>query len=432
MTESTRDFADFIRSTGPNKESSIYPILPNASTTSLNSLRSAHINGASASRSSSPAPGSERTRSFTRSGINEENVPPVPPIPGKAKNVMQPRGPTSVATGQSELIDFIRSGPDENGNHRISRTVAPFRSTMDSDQLNDLGDRPGTNKPLDVRLDSNNATAPSFKSATSMKSSSHRTSINSRSALLNNSGNANKTVHPAHSGQTPRLSSDRKTVLAQDGEPVRKRHRNKDPYAAYALDLDSEDDDHLTALPKNQRQEESLMDFLNNHEPPSDNSPRPLATGANAQPRSTVNKSRTNSINSQKVATPVDGRSRSMQNPTGPKSGYAASVQSVQSTRSAVASRQAQINSTVTAPGGVKPKMEARAPGGMVNGQPAPGQGSTNELADFLKNSGPEDPDSAPAPIVGRNSKVTPQQEKKAQKAQRRLSVGFFSRAKKK
>lgn len=433
MTDSTRDFADFIRSTGPSKAQDVAPVInpANRSTTSLHSLRSAHITGSS-SRNSSP--GGERTKSLTKSTMENENIPPVPPMPSKGKGAMQPRTANAAINGNSELIDFLRSGPEQNGQHRISRSVAPFRSTMDSDQLKDLGDRLNGDAPLDLRLNTNVGPAQSQPSASSTRPG--RTT--SRSGVPNS--NAGAAVHPAHSGQPQSLSTSMvhpahsgepqslsalpatsRNSLAPSGEPMRKRHRNKDPYA---IDTDEEDDDLLTALPKGKRQEESLMDFLNSMEPPKDNAPRPITNGTTARTSSLVNRGRTNSINSQRSPTTDSaGRTKSLQNTGGPRAGYTPSV------------RPQQSNSSmrpIGTPTGSKPRMEARSPGeGTKDRESAQAfKSSTRDLADFLKNSAPEDQNSAPAPIVGRKGKLPPKEmEKERQKVDSKPKRGsFFSR----
>ena len=430
MTESTRDFADFIRSTGPDKEQPIYPIVTNRSTTSLHSLRSQSANGSLRSHS----PGGERTKSLTKSVMEAENIPPVPPmpLPGKGRGSMQPRTAKSGTQSNSDLINFIREGPDQNGQHRISRSVAPFRNTMDSDQFKDLGDRTSTDRPLDLRLNTSVPSAPSLKSAgaSSQKSVSNRTSTNSRAALLNGANGANgasQSVHPAYSGQPQRLAAP-----GAGGEPPRKRYRNKDPYA---IDTDDEDGDLLTALPRNKRQEESLADFLRNNEPPKDNGPRPIARGGPAEARSVMNKARTTSMNSLKAANAEqngafaqNGRTRSMQSTTGPRPGYAASVRSVQSNKSASSNRQSHIGNQATGALGPKksmPKMEARSPGSKDTAQlKAFHQSNTADLADFLRSSGPQGPQSAPAPIVGKGPNPLLTGNEKPKKEKRR----FFSR----
>ncbi|KAK5723480.1 hypothetical protein LTR15_005178 [Elasticomyces elasticus] len=404
MTDSTQDFADFIRSTGPSKSQEVKPVINPASmsTTSLHSLRSAHINGAS-SRPSSAA-SQDRARSMTRSDMQTENVPPIPPMPMPNKNrrsSLQPRG----ANGNGELIDSIRTGPNENGQNRISRTVAPFRSTMDSDQMQLAGDEINNTKRQSLKLNTNVGPVqgpPSSKSQRSSKQTPHR--AQSRGGLVN--GSTSQTVHPAHSGEPQRLAANAPRSPAAEPSSARRRYRNKDPYA---IDMEDDDDDLLTALPKNTRQEESLMDFLNNTEPPKDNAPRPLVNGSGAQGRSTMNRSRVNSVNSlRSAAAEASGRPKTMQNGPGPV-------------------RPGSAISGTPAP---KPKLEARSPG-EVGKDKVGGSGfgsfskqsSTKDLADFLKNSGPEEDKSAPAPQVGRKSKLSPKDAAKAQKKVEKDSI---------
>lgn len=398
QTESTRDFADFIRSTGPSKDPIITPLVSNAnrSTTSLNSTRSARVNGLS--RSSSIA-SQDRGKNLTRSGLELEDVPPVPTLPDRARNNMQPRGAKGTGSSNSELIDFIRSGPEQVGEHRIPRTVAPFRSTMDSDQLKEISDSVNGDGTPDLRLSGGMS---STGSQSSMRASTARTSANSRSQLLNNG--ADSTVHPAHSGRPQRLGSI--LTESEDGVPGRKRYRNKDPYA---IDLSDDEEDLLTALPKTKRQEESLIDFLNSMEPPKDNSPRPLIDPNSAQARNIMAKARASSTGTKSTgAMPssdtVGPRTRSMQSSGGPRPGptYASSTRSAQSSN-----------------GVARPRFEARSPGdsNKDSGRGGASRSATSDLADFLKNSAPPDDDrSAPAPIVGRQTKLPPKEAEKLRK----------------
>jgi hypothetical protein len=404
LTESTRDFADFIRSTGPKKDATLYPILPNASTTSLHSLRPAHIQGASASRSSSP--GADQTRA--RPSGDDTAVPPVPPVPSRSKTTLQPRGATTVSGGSAELIDFIRSGPDDPGKHRISRTVAPFRSTMDSDQLRDLGDRLSTERNTDLSV---KPSASSFQSASSMRSSSLRTSANSRSALLSGPTPSDQTTQPAYSGQPQKLSGSTKNSQEND----RKRYRNKDPYAMYDMDDDEDDEDLLTSLPKTTRKEESLLDFLSNNEPPTSAAPQPLINPNSTQARNIINNARANGFGSQMPVGGSEAKTRSVSNSAGPRSSQAGP------------SRQATLNSSIS-PATGRPKMQAR--GGVKD---ISQNSNTRELADFFKSAPPEDPDSAPAPIVGRDSRNTSKEMERAKKkTENKKSGGFFGRSRKK
>jgi hypothetical protein len=183
------DFADWIRTTGPNAEQEVQPIsLPNRwSQTSSN------------------------------------------------KGPMVPREPDGRTTTSGELIDFIRRGPPQSahGDHRIPRTVAPFRSTMDSDDLGSL-----------VNGASNNHSLNSRPSVTD--------SFRSNAPLIDNSSRS------APRGQ-PHLVSQQQPPK-QNGKT---RRRARDPYA-----IDSDEDDDFTALPPNQRgvarepSTENVADFL--------------------------------------------------------------------------------------------------------------------------------------------------------------------------
>lgn len=421
QTESTRDFADFIRSTGPDQEASVYPLMKNVSTTSLSSLRSAHINGASASRSSSPA--ASRTHSL-RNGAGDEVVPPVPPIPSTKRGAMQPRGASGATAGNSDLIDFIRSGPKETDKHRISRSVAPFRNTMDSEQFRDMDDRTSSDKPPNLSLNTHNSQS---------LRSSPRTSANSRSALLSGGGSA-ATAHPAYSGKPQSLSTPSQSLQPSrapstfETEPTKKRYRNKDPYA---IDFsDDDDDDLVTALPRTTapRKEESLVDFLNSMEPPKDTTarkPEPLINPNSAHAQKLIQSAR---------ATPRplhgDGRARSAQSNPGPRPGYAGSVAS--SLRSA-GPPAPSFSTSITAGNAPRAKMVARTTDAPARGRAAQ-QGGTDDLAAFLRESGPPDDGGgeagAPAPSVGRGKSGAA--AKAGKEKVRRSGFGFFGRTRKK
>ncbi|EME82898.1 uncharacterized protein MYCFIDRAFT_215124 [Pseudocercospora fijiensis CIRAD86] len=394
LTESTRDFADFIRSTGPSKEPEIRPLVSNRSSISLHSLgREPSIH---TPRSHSPA---ASTRSMTRTVTQAADAPPVPPMPASASTIntqkvnMQPRNAQiNNADGTSELIDFIRTGPNggtasaagEQRQHRISRTVAPFRTTMDSDQLQEWGDRIAVQP--DLKLNTNipvSSIAPSVRSASSAKSS-NRASANSRSALLQNSNTSTTTdnTHPAYADHPPRLTSATpKTVLSLGEAVPKQRFRNKDPYS---IDLsDDEDDDLLTALPKNRRQEESLIDFLRNSEPPETNNPRATANG----------------IKSQSASAAVPPPRGSSQIATGGLKTFGADAVSMGRRGSAAARDGPQVppktnaqrnGTTAIAVGPItksRAKLEARN-----DGPRSVNFGGTTELADFLRSSGPSEP----------------------------------------
>ncbi|KAJ5505506.1 hypothetical protein N7453_004463 [Penicillium expansum] len=163
--------------------------------------------------------------------------------PTESKNSHLCREPTASRSAEtrgsqtSDLIDFIREGPPmPAGAHRIPRAVAPFRNTIDSD---------------DLHLD--NTTYSFVSTGNGSTPSKSLTSLGSRSALLGSKATA--------SGSATEFD---------EPQPVRKQRRAPDPYA-----IDDDDDDALLeellekeANPKPRREEESLMDFLRNAPPP--------------------------------------------------------------------------------------------------------------------------------------------------------------------
>lgn len=225
------DFADFIRSTGPDEG------VPPKADAQLNGGQRG-IGGTqrtvSAARSRISAPASAIARA--PSSTNRARL--------QAREAIVPYGGSS-----SELIDFIRQGPPSSNRdvHRIPRTVAPFRTTMDSDQMSGA---------VSANQDTSYSQASTIASIQpSMISST------SQSALL--SANQNTAVIK-HTQQQNKDTFERNDM---DLMPKRKTRRVKDPYA---IDF-SDEEDELDFAPqpkKPVRAEESLIDFLNNAPPP--------------------------------------------------------------------------------------------------------------------------------------------------------------------
>jgi hypothetical protein len=246
--DSIGDFAEFIRSTGP--ANSYEPVPPRTVQPS---------NSAQTHRGTNGTP-----RNFSSSVPRTSNQPNLPrraeSSAGRqklqARDAVVPRGDSI-----SDLIDFVRSGPqvEANGGHRISRTVAPFRTTMDSDQM--VGAVGG--KAIDA----------SFQDARySVNSNSVQSSVTSASGLLKHAA-VNKPIP----GQLNEFDEE-------DPMPKRKTRRVRDPYA---IDLSDEDEDFMPAPRAKPAQEESLADFLRNVPPPPeptttsvfDSVPKPQAKG---------------------------------------------------------------------------------------------------------------------------------------------------------
>jgi hypothetical protein len=308
-TDNTADLADYMSSTAPAHEQPMIPLVRSTSNSKLQ-------NGA---RTSSPLP-----RAVSRQKLVA-------------------REPDVKEDGTSDLIDFIRQGPPGSKPEKEQRrTVAPFRSTMDSDDLN-MGDFASS---VHTSLGSNR------------NSGSTSTRLSSRAGLLGNS------------------SSNRGNFAASAGPSiVKKQHRAKDPYA---IDSDDEDDSFLTALPDGRAvqepKEESLADFLRNSEPPLNNAPQ-LLNGA--------------ASNSKYMNGSSAARLGSRTAPTG----Y--NVNLVPNS-----SRSAMINSGMSTDPTQKSRFEARAAGATRNGFGGNGfYYSTNDMADFLRSSGPVE-NMAPTPQV--------------------------------
>ncbi|CAO2655548.1 Nn.00g043510.m01.CDS01 [Neocucurbitaria sp. VM-36] len=341
-SESMRDFADFIRSTGPSpgQEKPVQPFV------NISGNGSTHANASTSSLG--------RRISTKQTSARHLEGPSAKP-----RMNMEPRSPAGLTSGNDELIDFIRQGPPStnNGQPRIPRNVAPFRTTVDSDQFDNM-------------LGNHNNVESAFGSTSSTLDSKQSTqTVNSRTGLIPTP----KVVQPAYSNTPQNLSGS----MASNSEPVitKTRRRIKDPYAIDSSD--DEDEDQLTALPYSsqpaqprQERQESLMDFLNGMDPPSTSKPQPFMlseeTIAAARARAAASNS---SLSSSNTAT---------RNGNGPAQFGATSSTSLGSDGAR------NYN---------KPRLHARAPAaGDVRAGASVGKTATSDLADFLRNSGPPEP----------------------------------------
>jgi hypothetical protein len=350
--ESMRDFADFIRSTGPsgNEERPTKPFVSLASNKSANGSTPSLGGLARKLSTKQGAP----SHSYSNSGVGEGSS-------ARPRVHMEPRSPAGLRSGNDDLIDFIRQGPPNatDGQPRIPRHVAPFRTTVDSDQFERMLD------------DSSNIESSTFGSQVSTASKQSTQTVNSRTGLLP----AANVVQPAYSNAPQQLSG---SLSNPEPHITRTRRRVKDPYA---IDLtDDEDDDLLTALPKPVKREESLMDFLNSMDPPSSNEPKPLvlngAVVAAARARSGSNPSNS-------PAASVSSSGTATRNGASQRTGKAP-AQPVPVTMPSAPRRGPQVQVRQAA------AREARTVGG---------RSATNDLADFLRNSGPPEPSLPPVPV---------------------------------
>lgn len=210
--ESTSDFAEFIKSTGPAGDRAPVrkPSVPTPTSPVVNSMPARRVSTASTRARYQPREAAVDTRN-----------------------------------DNSDLIDFIRQGPPiATSGHRIPRHVAPFRSTMDSDQMSGaIGGKAVDATIPEIRY-SQASTNVTDNSMPSMQSS-----VNSSSALLKN-----KAV-PA-----PTSGFDDQGMM-----PQRKQRRVRDPYS---IDFSDDDEEDILTPKPPVKKEESLAEFLRNYDPP--------------------------------------------------------------------------------------------------------------------------------------------------------------------
>ncbi|KAH7326247.1 hypothetical protein B0I35DRAFT_129732 [Stachybotrys elegans] len=214
--DSTSDFSAFLKHTGPPGDSRPQPLrTPNGS--------------------SSPAMGGAELRRSSTTTSNRSRYQP-------REAAVDTRGDSS------DLIDFIRNGPPGPANNpRIPRHVAPFRTTMDSEQLAVVtGGRPIEPTIPEVR------NSQASTSITDASMPSIHSSINSTSALLKSKPSA----------------TSNKMFDDDDMMPKRKTRRVRDPYAIDISDDELDDDEFLAGPKPPAKKEESLAEFLRNYNPP--------------------------------------------------------------------------------------------------------------------------------------------------------------------
>ena len=165
---------------------------------------------------------------------------------------LQARDPTISRDTSSDLIDFIRQGPSDRGEGRLRlpRTGDPARPFSDTNGLTrGVHGRPSEGDDPRLSVASTHVSSVPSKSIHS---------VNSRTALLETGSPTGDTRHKASESVESRQGRRN-----EPPQPVRKQHRNKDPYA---IGTDSEGDDD--SGPRPHKAEESLIHFLNSVTPP--------------------------------------------------------------------------------------------------------------------------------------------------------------------
>ncbi|KAI9750205.1 MAG: hypothetical protein M1815_001927 [Lichina confinis] len=247
-TASTQYFADFIRKTGPS--------------TPIVAPGSSHLALLPARNQSQPSKSSPLSSVGAVANAGRRAVPK-PARAGAAprKDRLQAREPVTYQRNDtSDLVDFIRQGPPD-GKQSISKAIAPFRTTMDSDDFKSM-----TNGKTIVEAAAAGGTSMSPSSTQNGSTVSHALSV------------------PSSYASQARLLDDAPAMVLDDDDapPIRRKQRRvKDPYAidsdeddgTTAADdddlLNDDEDDDIMPVRKPPREEESLMDFLKRGPPPS-------------------------------------------------------------------------------------------------------------------------------------------------------------------
>ena len=251
--ETTRDFADFIRSTGPDKSSAsnitVKAMLPPPE--NLRPNRAVTPNQRSTSATSTGKKITKPNPSLSKS------PPPVvqSPPPQRATMKLQAREAKYEPTHNEDLLDFLKQGPADGRNNERRSVPGPLASVVPQNPRVPNNVRGGNTEPYRSSVASTQDSSFADRSIRS---------TNSRTGLLDSP----RGTH-AHSPPT----SQRNRFDDQAQQPARKQRRVRDPYA---IDTDSEDEDR-PGTPKPQRHEESLIDFLNSTPPPNGSSRIPSA-----------------------------------------------------------------------------------------------------------------------------------------------------------
>lgn len=297
----------------------------------------------------------------------------------------------------SDLIDFIRQGPaydKGDGNHRISRTVAPFRTTMDSDELQALGNEKGKET-----FDATSSIASTQDSLAPVKST--HSSYNSRTALIDTANNSK-----ARKAQMRVVSKPPRPD--EPPHPNRKQRRDRDPYG---IDTESDEEDEYTTTPRPERQEEYLIDFLRSMTPPPSKPIIPSAFDGMKMPRGTAVPRNSNGPNIRERFAPNESTSllktstpRQNQQPSAREIRKYDAAQQEASPQEVSPHRTTPIVSRLDSYKPTKPTYVAyidrernvsRRPRQMPRGERESDAGMS-ELVDFFKNSAPPPPPSPP------------------------------------
>ncbi len=410
--ENTRDFADFIRSTGPDDEleyvqrdgaasslaSTVKPII---STGPKEQTGPSQENEAGSSLSSNSRPnkamppdqpstsGTSAARKITKQRPNlSKSPPPVASNPAAKRTApkLQAREATYEPTHNEDLLDFLKQGPADGRSNQKRPTPGPVASVIPHNPRVVNNARP---RESELTRSSFASTQDSSFANQSVQSETSRTG-------LLDSPRAQKSRSPPQQ-QAP---------FSESPNSARTQRRVKDPYA---IDSDSDDDDDITTG-KPKGQSESLIDFLNST-PPSQTNPRipsafddmPSPPGRSIRTNDTL-KNISNQPNARAAATPgirsaaiaptsnpqqpVRGRPANQQPPQLPPLNSQAISPHLTSTQSATAGTNASFPTANYPLYTQEVRSRPVKAAGVARAEREPQRGMS-DLADFLRNSEP-------------------------------------------
>ncbi|KAL8993747.1 MAG: hypothetical protein Q9169_006113 [Polycauliona sp. 2 TL-2023] len=379
-SESTRDFADFIRSTGPDEMSINDPRKDMAVVPPANKPRPTKAMSPEQRTASAASTGIGTGRKITKPnpGLSFTPPPPVSPPAAQKQPVkkFEAREPTYGPTNSNGLLSFLQNGPpldDKDVGKRQGlgpiATIVPINPRVPTNLRNRLSDNTQSSAA---------STQDSGFVAQSIRSQ------NSRTGLLDSSRGSN--------GGSPPLSQ-KTSRFNEPPQAARKQRRVKDPYA---IDTDSEDDSN-DKTPKAHPQEESLIDFLNSTPPLSD--PKPIIPSAfddipNPTARSNaINKKAMDKYNARTSASATPGIRSAAQAPTSspPKRGRPTAPSTQPPQLPPLSSRAISpiLMPSATSTNGTTPPRKVNKPPGPARSDREDNTRGMSDLADFLRNSEP-------------------------------------------
>ena len=253
-----RDFADFIRSTGPESLST-YTVRPARSGSAQKEHPgSSALQGAPKKLTKAPSATSPK-----QSYISATSKPEV--APKRTASKLQAREATvNNNNTTADLADFFRSGPDGmDGPQGVPRSGAHIQPITTS------------NIHVNGRQTVGSGTSVASTQDSFAPSKMTQSSTNSRTGLLDTSNRA----YPSspNAGRNNGVPSPR-SIDNPQARPQKQR-RIKDPYH---IESDDENDERSLAT---EHEEESLSDFLRNYTPPPAAASRPLPAGIIGAPK---------------------------------------------------------------------------------------------------------------------------------------------------